>query len=55
MSTPTHLEVCKIALDLVRSLSDLHSKNIVHLDLKPQSIVLGTDLKWRIFDLNVAM
>ncbi len=47
--------VAKIGADLARGLSMLHRLNIVHRDIKPDNIHIGSDQRLRILDLGVAL
>lgn len=47
--------VSKVGIDLMRSLSVLHRLNIVHRDIKPDNIHIGSDQRLRILDLGVAL
>lgn len=38
----------------MRGLIAVHSHNVIHLDLKPANILLGTDLNWKISDLGAS-
>ena len=44
----------KIALDVARGLVHLHSREIVHMDLKSPNILLGKDLTAKIADVGLA-
>ena len=44
----------KIALDVARGLVHLHSRDIVHMDLKSPNILLGKDLTAKIADVGLA-
>ena len=41
-------------VDLLNGLSEIHKKNIVHLDIKPDNILKGTNGKFKIGDLGMA-
>lgn len=47
--------VAKIGADLARGLSMLHRLNIIHRDIKPDNIHLGSDQRLRILDFGVAL
>ncbi|KAL4465871.1 hypothetical protein ABPG74_004108 [Tetrahymena malaccensis] len=40
-------QIYRLCLELAKGLRDLHSKNILHLDIKPGNILFGIDLKWK--------
>lgn len=44
----------KIIRDVLLGLSELHSKEIVHLDIKPENILMGKTGKFKIADLGMA-
>lgn len=44
----------KIALDVARGLVHLHSREIVHMDLKSPNILLGKDMTAKIADVGLA-
>ncbi|MDP8566934.1 bifunctional protein-serine/threonine kinase/phosphatase [Methylophilus aquaticus] len=47
--------IANIGQDLLRGLSMLHRLNIVHRDIKPGNIHMGSDKRLRILDLGVAL
>ncbi|KAL0478209.1 serine/threonine-protein kinase TIO [Acrasis kona] len=47
-------EVAKIAKQLVRALHYLHSNRIIHRDMKPQNILIGTDGAVKLCDFGFA-
>lgn len=47
--------IANIGQDLLRGLSMLHRLNIVHRDIKPGNIHIGSDKRLRILDLGVAL
>ncbi|MFW5432158.1 MAG: protein kinase domain-containing protein [Methylophilaceae bacterium] len=47
--------VAKIGANLLHGLSMLHRLNIVHRDIKPDNIHIGSDQQLRILDLGVAL
>ncbi|KAL4463043.1 hypothetical protein ABPG72_002926 [Tetrahymena utriculariae] len=47
-------QIYRLCLELAKGLRDLHSKNILHLDIKPGNILFGIDLKWKFADLGVS-
>ena len=51
----TPVEVTHVGQELIRGLSVLHRLNIVHRDIKPDNIHMGSDERLRILDLGVAL
>ncbi|HEU4708539.1 MAG TPA: bifunctional protein-serine/threonine kinase/phosphatase, partial [Methylophilaceae bacterium] len=51
----TPAEVAQLGQELLRGLGVLHRLNIVHRDIKPDNIHIGTDERLRILDLGVAL
>lgn len=51
----TPAEVAHLGQELMRGLGVLHRLNIVHRDIKPDNIHVGTDQRLRILDLGVAL
>lgn len=47
-------EVKKIMRDVCLGLSELHNQGIVHLDIKPENILLSQNGKFKIGDLGMA-
>ena len=46
--------IFKIMRDVLRGMNELHKKNIVHLDIKPENILIGNSGKYKIADLGMA-
>lgn len=44
----------KIIRDVLLGLSELHNKDIVHLDIKPENILMGKTGNFKIADLGMA-
>ena len=47
-------EIRRMIRDTLLGLSELHQKDIVHLDLKPSNILLGQSSKHKLADLGMA-
>jgi serine/threonine protein kinase len=43
-----------IIKDICLGLKEIHSKNIIHLDIKPENILIGVDNKIKIADFNIS-
>ena len=54
-SITTMKDVCTITLKVCYGLSLLHQKQIVHMDLKPENIMVSSDKSVKIIDLGVAL
>jgi len=44
----------RLAIDLLRGLHAVHSKNLVHRDVKPGNLMLGQDGAWKLTDFGLA-
>ena len=44
----------QMARDLAEALSILHSKGFVHADIKPENILVTTNLKLKIIDFGIS-
>ncbi len=46
--------ICEILRDVLTGLKSLHSRNIVHLDIKPENILYSKSHKYKIADLGLS-
>lgn len=50
----TETEIKKIMRDVCLGLQELHSRGIVHLDIKPENILMSFSGKFKLADLGIA-
>ncbi|EDV99186.1 membrane-associated tyrosine- and threonine-specific cdc2-inhibitory kinase [Drosophila grimshawi] len=44
-----------ILLDLLRGLKSLHDRNLIHLDIKLDNVLIGADEKWKLSDFGLVI
>jgi len=45
-------QVCEVTKQVVTVVGGLHSKGLVHLDLKPENLMMGRDRHWKLIDVD---
>jgi serine/threonine protein phosphatase PrpC len=48
-------EALRVAMDLTRALGALHRRSVIHRDIKPDNVHLGSDGQLRLLDLGTAL
>ncbi|KAL4494030.1 hypothetical protein ABPG72_015986 [Tetrahymena utriculariae] len=48
-------KIYEICTQLIKGLNDIHSANILHLDIKPSNIMMGRDKLWKFIDMGISV
>ncbi|KAL4465878.1 hypothetical protein ABPG74_004115 [Tetrahymena malaccensis] len=48
-------KIYDICRQLIKGLNDIHSANILHLDIKPSNIMMGRDKLWKFIDMGISV